>query len=74
MIYLTRLNHTPMVVNEDRIEHIEMTPDTVISLFGGQRLTVLETADQVIEKVIAFRRLILQGVDYGAAASRGGTA
>ena len=61
MIYLTRLNRTPLVVNEDRIEHIEMTPDTVISLCGGPRLTVLETADEIIDKVIEFRRLVLQG-------------
>jgi flagellar protein FlbD len=61
MICLTRLNHAQLVVNADRIEHIEMTPDTVISMAGGQRITVLESADQVIEKVIEFRRSILAG-------------
>jgi flagellar protein FlbD len=62
MICLTRLNHARLVVNADRIEHIEMAPDTVISLAGGQRITVLETAEQVIERVVAFRRSILAGV------------
>jgi flagellar protein FlbD len=62
MICLTRLNHAPLVVNADRIEHIEMAPDTVISLAGGQRITVLETAEQVVERVVAFRRSILAGV------------
>ncbi len=60
MIQLTRINHVPLVVNSDLIEHIESTPDTVISLTHGQKLVVLETVDQVVERVIAFRRLILQ--------------
>jgi flagellar protein FlbD len=61
MICLTRLNHASLVVNADRIEHIEMTPDTVISMAGGQRITVLETAEEVVEKVLEFRRAILNG-------------
>ena len=60
MIRLTRLNHAALVVNCDLIEHIEMTPDTVISMTSGQRITVLETTDEVIQRVIDFRRLLLQ--------------
>ena len=45
MIRLTRLNHAPMVLNSDLIEHIDVTPDTVITLTNGQILRVLETAD-----------------------------
>ncbi len=59
MIRLTRLNHAALVVNCDMIEHIEMTPDTVLSLTTGQRITVLESAEEVIGRVIEFRRLIL---------------
>jgi flagellar protein FlbD len=58
MIRLTRINHQPMVLNSDLIEHIEVTPDTVISLITGQKLVVLESADEVIHRVIAFRRAI----------------
>ena len=60
MIRLTRLNHVPLVLNSDLIEHIEVTPDTVISLTNGQKIMVLETADQVVDRVIEFRRTILQ--------------
>jgi len=60
MIRLTRLNRAGLVVNCDLIEHIEMTPDTVLSMTTGQRITVLETAEEVIRRVIDFRRLILQ--------------
>jgi flagellar protein FlbD len=58
MIKLTRLNHTALIVNSDLIEHIEMTPDTVISLTSGQKLIVLESAEEIVEKVIEFRKSI----------------
>jgi flagellar protein FlbD len=61
MIQLTRINHIPLVLNSDVIEHIEMTPDTVISLTNGQKFVVLETSNEVIQKVIDFRREISQG-------------
>jgi flagellar protein FlbD len=60
MVRLTRLNHAAMVLNSDLIEHIEETPDTVITLTTGQILRVLETADQVVERVVEFRRRILR--------------
>lgn len=62
MIRLTRLNHAPLVLNSDLIEHMETTPDTVITLTTGQKLMVLESADEVIARVIEFRRAILGGL------------
>ncbi|MBZ5575428.1 MAG: flagellar FlbD family protein [Acidobacteriia bacterium] len=59
MIYVTRLNHTPVVLNCDLIEHVETTPDTVISLTNGQKMMVLESADEIIDRVVRFRRSIL---------------
>ena len=59
MIKLTRLNHIPMILNADLIEHIDMTPDTIISLTSGQKFTVLESAEEVVDKVICFRRKLL---------------
>jgi len=56
MIKVTRLNHIPMILNSDLIEHIDATPDTVIALSSGQKYVVLETAEEVVEKVIAFRK------------------
>ncbi len=58
MIRLTRLNRVPLVVNSDLIEHIETTPDTIIALTTGQKFMVLETPDQVVDRVVAFRRAI----------------
>lgn len=58
MIRLTRINHIPLVLNADLIEHVETTPDTVISMTNGQKFVVLESTDDVIRKVIEFRREI----------------
>ena len=60
MIHLTRLNHAAIVVNSDLIEHIEMNPDTVISMTTGQRITVLESIDVIIERIVEFRRQLLR--------------
>lgn len=62
MIQLTRINHAQLVLNSDLIEHVEMTPDTVISLTTGQKFVVLESAEEVIRKVIEFRRQICAGL------------
>ncbi len=58
MIRLTRLNHVPVVLNSDLIEHIEESPDTVIQLTTGQIVRVRETADEVVERIVQFRRRI----------------
>jgi len=61
MIHLKRINHAPLVLNSDLIEHIEITPDTVISLTTGQKFMVLESAEDVVRKVVEFRREICNG-------------
>src|SRR5258708_40342309 len=61
MIQLTRLNHVPLVLNSDLIEHMEVTPDTVVTLTTGQKIVVLESAEEVIERIIRFRKSILAG-------------
>jgi flagellar protein FlbD len=62
MIHLTRLNHISLVLNADLIELIEVTPDTVISLTTGQKLVVLEPAEEVVRRVVEFRRAIYSGI------------
>jgi flagellar protein FlbD len=64
MIHLTRLNQVPLVINSDLIEHIEVTPDTVVVLTSGEKYLVLESADEVIERVIKFRRAVFTGHPY----------
>ena len=56
MIRLTRLNKRPLVVNSDLIKFIENAPDTVITLVSGEKIVVLETAEEVIARVVKFRQ------------------
>jgi flagellar protein FlbD len=62
MIRLTRLNNIPFYLNPDLIEHVESTPDTLISLTNGQKYMVLEAAEEVLERVVALRQRIYEGV------------
>jgi flagellar protein FlbD len=58
MIQVTRINHVPLVLNANLIEHVEATPDTVISLTNGQKFMVLEDTAEVVRRVIEFQRSI----------------
>ena len=66
MINLTRINHAPLVLNSDLIEHIEKTPDTVVSLTNGLKLLVLESPDEIVHRVVEFRRCILSPNQSGS--------
>jgi flagellar protein FlbD len=58
MIRVTRLNSSPLIINSDLIEHIEITPDTVITLTTGQSMRVRESADEIVQRIVDFRRNI----------------
>jgi flagellar protein FlbD len=59
MIHVTRLNHSQVVLNCDLIEQIEATPDTVVSMTTGQKIMVLESTEEIIQRVRIFRHSIL---------------
>jgi len=62
MIKLTRLNNQPLVVNCDLIKSVENAPDTVLTLVTGEKIIVRETSEQILDRVIAFRRAVLAGL------------
>ncbi|APT74233.1 flagellar protein [Thermosipho melanesiensis] len=59
MILLTYLNKKKFYLNADYIEKIESLPDTTITLYNGKKYIVLETAEEVIEKVIEYKKEVL---------------
>ena len=59
MIDLTRLNGKRLVVNCDLIKFAEATPDTTLALITGEKLIVLESCDQVVERILRFRASVL---------------
>lgn len=56
MIPLTRPDGSSLLVNPDRIETIEETPDTVITLVEGKKLLVREPAAVVAGRFRAYQR------------------
>lgn len=58
MIKLTLYNDADIVVNADMIESVECTPDTLISLNTGKKVMVKESVEDVVSKVVAYRRVI----------------
>jgi flagellar protein FlbD len=62
MIQLTRLNNHPLVVNSDLIKTIEYAPDTVITLINGDKIVVRETGEDILARIVAFRRRVLDGL------------
>lgn len=58
MVKLSRLNGAEVTVNAELIETVEATPDTIVALTTGKKLMVVESVDQVVERVIAYRRAL----------------
>ena len=58
MITLTKLNGKSFVINADLIETLESTPDTVVTLTTGKKYIVMEKTDDIIDKVIQYRKEI----------------
>lgn len=61
MIQLTRLNNKPLMVNSDLVKFVEQSPDTLVTLITGEKIVVLEKADEVLARIIEFRRAVLCG-------------
>ena len=58
MIEVTRLDGSVLVVNSDLLETVERTPDSVITLVNGHKLIVSNTVDEIVERVIEYRRKV----------------
>lgn len=64
MIQITRLNNQPMALNSDLIKFVEQAPDTVVTLTTGEKLVVRESAEEIIQRVVKFRREVLRGPNW----------
>ena len=56
MIYLTKLGGKEILLNEDMIESVSQSPDTIVILSNGHSYMVQETMDEIMERVIMFNR------------------
>ena len=58
MIKLHKLNGTEIVVNAELIESVEATPDTVLNLATGNRFLVKDTVQEVVDKVVEYKKKV----------------
>ena len=58
MIQLTRLNQSSITLNAIYIERIESIPDTVVTLVSGKKVHVLDTVEEVTQKVTVYYQQI----------------
>ncbi|TCL40149.1 flagellar protein FlbD [Anaerospora hongkongensis] len=59
MIKLTRLKSPDeFVLNAELIETIDETPDTVITLTSGRKIIVEESMDDVVRRIMDYRRAL----------------
>lgn len=61
MISVTRLNGSVFFVNEDMIEFMEETPDTIVTLNTDKKLVVKESVEELLEAIVNFKRNIYLG-------------
>jgi uncharacterized protein YlzI (FlbEa/FlbD family) len=59
MIWVTKLDGTPLLLNDDQILFVEVLHDVLITLANGSTLRVLESADELTERIGLWRRRVL---------------
>jgi flagellar protein FlbD len=65
VIPLTRPDGSTLLVNPDRIETVEETPDTVITMADGKKLLVREAALVVANRFRSYQRSLRGDARFG---------
>ena len=58
MIQVTRLDGKIYWINPHQIESMEENPDLTISLLSGKKVVVREKPDEIISRIVDYRRKI----------------
>ena len=59
VIYLTRTNGSQFYINPELIQTVEETPDTVITLVNSKKMIVKDSAKEIAERFVEYRRKTL---------------
>lgn len=62
MIALTKINGEIIVINSKQIEHIDVIPESKITMMNGKHYIVRESIAEIIDKEIQFNRQIADGI------------
>ena len=60
MVTLTKIDGSKITVNSDEIEFIEAAHDSRVIMKSGLRIIVSEPPEDIIEKIIQYKRMIYQ--------------
>lgn len=66
MITLTSISGKEFCLNSDLIYKIEEVPDTVITLTDGKTIRVKNNTEDIVEKIIDFKRRIFLNLPEGS--------
>lgn len=58
MIKVTRLNDSVMVINVEKIQTLQSTPDTVITFTNHDKIMVKEPLEEVSQRIVEYRRSV----------------
>ncbi len=58
MIVLEKLNKEEIVLNSNHIEIIETIPETKITLTSGRYYLVIQSPDEVVDRIINYNRKV----------------
>jgi flagellar protein FlbD len=58
MIAVKKINGQEIIVNCELIETIEFSPHAVLTLTTGEKIIVDETRDDILRKIIEYKRAI----------------
>ncbi len=59
MIWLTRLDGTQLLVNDEQITFVERAGETVVAMANGDRLRVLESPDELTCRIVRWRQRVM---------------
>ena len=45
-------------INPHQVEYMEQTPDLTLTMLSGKKVVVRETPEEVIDRIVAYRRRI----------------
>ncbi len=63
LILLRRLGGPVFTLNPDLIERAEATPDTVVTLIGGNKYVICESLDELVELIRDYRAGIIASAE-----------
>ena len=58
MIKVTRLNDSVMVINVEKIQSLQATPDTVITFTNHDKIMVKEPLEEISQRIVEYQRAV----------------